>query len=283
VLPRPQRLLPLCFHGLRRCPAASEEALLFSLGLSSRCEWRQALQGQVIEQSSGGIVTRFQPESGPAVFAKVYDLRAQPWEFFLRRGKAQIECQGYQILATIGIPTLKCRALGERRHFGRLLEAYIVTEDAQAISDLAKFAERQIDPLDFASRAKLVRELSLHLAAQLRLAHASNFYHRDLKWRNLLVRRQGDSYQLVWMDCPRQRSGFWGRLTATSSRILDLSSLARRGLRHLSLSQRWRFLRLYLGNQVPLAETKALFRAVQAHLAKRPPRLPGDKKSFYKV
>ncbi len=281
MLPSPQRLLPLCLHGLRRCPAASEEALLLALGLSARSDWRDALQGQVIEQSSGGLVTRFQPESGPAVFAKVYELRAQPWEFFLRRGKAQIESQGYQILAAIGIPTLKCRALGERRHCGRLLEAYIVTEDAGAISDLAKFAERQIDPLDFASRAKLVQELSLQLAAQLRLAHAAHFYHCDLKWRNLLVRRQGEGYELVWMDCPRQRSGLIARLNARHSRILDLSSLARRGLRHLSLSQRWRFLRLYLGDQVPMADTKALFRAVQAHLAKRAPRRPEG--GFYTV
>lgn len=279
--PSPQRLIPLCLHGLSRCHGDSDEALLLALGLAAASDWRDALQGQVIERSSGGLVTRFQPDSGPAVFAKVYDLRSQPWDFFLRRGKAQIESQGYQILAEISIPTLKCRALGERRHFGRLIEAYIVTEDAGAISDLAKFAEREIDPLEAAARAKLVLDLSRHLAAQLRLSHAAHFYHCDLKWRNLLVRRHGEGYELVWMDCPRQRSGLIARLTSRHSRILDLSSLARRGLRHLSLSQRWRFLRLYLGDQVTMAETKALFRAIQAHLARRAPRRPEG--GFYRV
>jgi hypothetical protein len=260
----------------------ADEAILARLGLDRAGDWREALKGQQIERSASGLVTRLEAESGPALYAKVYELRATPWEFFLRRSKAQIESQGYAILAELGIPTLKCRALGERRDFGRLFEAYIVTEDAGAISDLAKFAERQLDPLAPEARAKLVLDLSRHLATQLKLAHAANFYHCDLKWRNLLVRRLGEGYELVWMDCPRQRSGLIARLTARHSRILDLSSLARRGLRHLSLSQRWRFLRLYLGDQVSMNETKALFRAVQAHLAKRPPRRPGSKE-FYRV
>mgnify|MGYP000494157735 CR=1 FL=1 len=54
--------------------------------------------------------------------------------------------------------------------------------------------------------------------------------------------------------------------------VVDLSCLARLALGYLSLYDRYRFVRGYLGPGADPVQVKRLFRQVQAHLERRPPR-----------
>ncbi len=81
-------------------------------------------------------------------------------------------------------------------------------------------------------------EISAEIISQLQRAHRSNFFHFDLKWRNILVVRDADGhYRCSWIDCPRGR---YMRLRPGRGQLVDLSSLARLSLSYLSRTRRLR-------------------------------------------
>ena len=136
---------------------------------------------------------------------------------------------------------------------------------------LDEFARQRWCKLTRAERSRVYRKISTEIIGQLQRAHRSNFFHFDLKWRNVLVIRDAEGhYRCTWIDCPRGR---YMRLRPGRGQLVDLSSLARLALSYISRSQRLRFIYDYLGDQVSRNQARGLFMKIDRHLSRRMPRV----------
>lgn len=257
------------FQGTRWRALKDWEAPLARAGIGPDGGWLDLEQGELVSRSPSTRCFRLTLDSGEVVYFKRYRYAVKKWlEFWLRPGKAAVEAFGYARLASLGIPSLDVVAFGEQRLFGMLQAAFLVTRAVPDSLDLARFAQEVWRPLPPPERRRLYREIAGQLLLQLQRAHGAGFFHHDLKWRNILIQRQGDRLVPVWIDCPRaeERSLFRRRGV-----VVDLSGLARLALGYCSLRDRYRFVRDYLGPEAERGAAKALFRAVKAHLDRRPP------------
>ena len=211
------------------------------------------------------------PLQGTPIYCKFYRhghrRRRLPWPV---PSRAVVEAWAYQRLQALGIPTPQVVAVGELRHLGLLEAAAIVTQEVPDSLNLAQFANDVWLQMSRRERRTVAHQIVESLVSQLRTAHAAGFHHQDLKWRNVLVRQSNGVYETIWIDCPRatERSVFRRR-----GCVLDLSGLARLALSYLSPVDRLRFIHAYLGPAASPENAKSLSRAVEAHLARRPPVL----------
>lgn len=189
--------------------------------------------------------------------------------FWLRPSKAAVEVFGLGQLRQLGIPTPEVIAFGEVRTVGVLRSAFVATREIPKSMDLAIFAASTWQQMPQAEQREVYRQIASQIVRQLRTAHRANFFHRDLKWRNILIRRQGGDHQCIWIDCPKATVNHARRRRGI---VVDLSSLARATFRFLSVYDRARFVRDYLGLERKPGDLKRLFHEVGQHLARRPPK-----------
>ena len=116
---------------------------------------------------------------------------------------------------------------------------------------------------------RVFNSLKEQLFQQLRTAHNAGFFHLDLKWRNILIQKKGDTYTPIWIDCPR---GVQRRYFNYALKVADLSGFSRKALPFFSERQLYRMLRQYLGDTSDKAEAKKLFIDTSEHLARRLPK-----------
>jgi tRNA A-37 threonylcarbamoyl transferase component Bud32 len=263
------KLLP-CLHGTFTCYDKPWKETLLQLGITPDSPWTKIQVGTQVSRSKR--VNCFLVEkNNKKAFFKTYQLHDKFWEFFLRPSKCLTEVRNYLIMDKIGVPCPKVIAYGERRNFASLHENFIITKAIEDAEDLSNFAEKWHTINDLCEKNKIYRELSKEVLKQTLLAHQNNFFHFDLHWRNILIKKDAQGNWLsFWIDSPRGRS-----MTFNSRRgqIVDLSCLARLGIYYLSKTQRYRFICDYL--QVRGGpQAKALFRDIDARLSRRPPRPP---------
>jgi tRNA A-37 threonylcarbamoyl transferase component Bud32 len=243
---------------------------LEGMGISSASDWTQVVGDDLASESPSLRCYRCDLPGAQTVYFKRYVYAKRKWhEFFLRPGKAAVELWSYSRLKALGIPTLQVVAFAERRWFGMLVAACIVTRGVPDTVDLEAFARTVWCHWPRERRIETARALACTLLAQARTAHRHGFFHHDLKWRNLLVSPTGDPRSLVWIDAPRaSRMRFRERRGV----ITDLSGLARIAVSLFSRFELMRFIHLYLGESGSSVEAKRLFRQVQRHLGRRMPR-----------
>lgn len=243
---------------------------LGELGIDGGRGWIGLSRGELVSRSPATSCFRVPLEEGESLYFKRYVYTPRHLlEFWLRPSKAVVEAFGFVRLRALGIPTLEVLALGEVRWAGMLRAACVVTRGISDTSTLADFARERWYFMSPAERRRVYRQIAGRLVEQLRRAHGAKFFHHDLKWRNILIRRDEDGYTPVWIDCPRAHSA---RLRCRRAAVVDLSGLARLAISYLSLYDRYRFLRAYLGPNADREAVKRLFRQVQAHLDRRPPK-----------
>lgn len=137
-------------------------------------------------------------------------------------------------------------AAGEERSFGCLKRAFLLTLGIKA-SPLSRFVrERSSLPFDLAG-VLAKREYLKQLAVEVRRLHQAGFLHGDLVPSNILVRAENGQITFFYMDHDRTRRypvwlphGLWKR---------NLVQLNRFVLPRISLQDRMRFLRFYLGKE----------------------------------
>lgn len=134
-------------------------------------------------------VRRLQIDGGRAVFAKCF-YYPTPLDLVLRIvsrrmwwHRAEREWRSLRIQEELGIPTVGRLALGERRQFGLLRSALLVTEEFHGAIRLDRW-------LAAASRwsAHGAAEAVDALAGWVARVHRAGFVHGDLNARNVLVR-----------------------------------------------------------------------------------------------
>lgn len=254
---------------------------LADIGLEQHTDWTKLASEETVSASVNVTSNyRFELQDGAAVFFKRYVYRKIRFKYWLQPSKAAVEAAGFHDLEQLGIPTLKTIAYGERRWFGLLQAAFIVTEGVQNTIELGKFLAHQWINMAQAEKEDTLRKLQAILVRQLKAAHGSGFYHWDLKLRNILLQDYPKQPRLIWIDCPRSR-----RKTANNYQgmVTDLAAMARVGCRVLTRGRQMRFLLDYCDNDRMLA--RKLYRSIAMELEKRPPRplwhlLPKDHPEF---
>ncbi|WDE95691.1 lipopolysaccharide kinase InaA family protein [Lentisphaera profundi] len=262
-------LLP-CLHGTFTYYHDSWLPTLTELGITPTDPWTTIHPGISVSRSKR--VNCFLIEDNhKKSFYKTYQLHDKFWEFFFRPSKCLTEVRNYETMKKIGIPCPTVLAYGERRSFGSLHENFIVTDAITDAQDLSNFAEEWFLIKCSTEKNRIYQELSQKVLKQTKLAHRNNFFHFDLHWRNILIKKDlSGNWQSFWIDSPR---GCKIKFDRRRGYLVDLSCLARFAVYYLTRTQRYRFICDYL--DLPGGpKVKALFRAVDARLARRPPPIP---------
>lgn len=169
----------------------------------------------------------------------------------LMQGNALSE-RGFQVPLAV--------AAGEERSLGVLKRAFLLTRGING-SLLPHFLRQYYSPpLDLArlrSKRKYIRQLAL----EVRRLHQNGFVHGDLVPYNILIQGQGEQLSFFYLDHDRTHrypawlpQGFWKR---------NLVQLNRFVLSGISLQDRMRFLRHYLGEQPWGKKQKRLARRLE--------------------
>ncbi len=284
LLPDTKRSVAV-FNGEVRSIDASWESELAQFGLTNQNDWSIISPGECVSKSEITNCFKVVLDDGRSFFFKRYTYPpSKQKRYWMRASKAQVEVFGYAQLKKLAIPTLNVIAFGEKRSFGQLVAAYIITEGVSDSMDLQQFAAQVWFDLPKQQRSKTYLDLRSQIFEQLAKAHSIKFFHQDLHWRNILVTEEEGRYKTTWIDCPRaayRQLSF----SAKHGQMVDLSCLARRSLDYLSRSERYRALSDYLSINNLGWTNRELFKEIQAHHIRspNPPKslnIPGGAKQF---
>lgn len=244
------------FHGERIYYSSGWDLLETSLNLYKGADWHQLKPGQAVATSTITNCYRVTIANGKTVFFKCYSYHnRRRWRYFLRPAKPTVEVFGYHQLQRLNIPTLEVVALGERRWYGCLRSAFVITKGIDETTDLEVYAR-------CASKDPVIAILR-QLADQLRVAHAANFFHQDLHWRNVLI---SDSSAIpIWIDCPRANILHLG-FRRRHAMVKDITCLIEPALDWLSVSEKVRLLHIYLGDKYSKKSARHLMHLVQIRI-----------------
>ncbi len=258
------------FHGRKFRVEPAVGPLLRELGIHAAMDWVNYVGGELVSDSSTTRCYRITASDGSAFYFKRYvcPLR-RGVQFWMRPGKAAVEVWAYRRLAALGIPTLDVVAFGEERVLGVLKSNFLISRAVPESQDLDRFALGCWYSMAEPQRRQLYNRISGQLVEQLRRAHRGRFFHHDLKWRNILVQKQGEVYSTVWIDAPRASTMPLRRRRGV---VVDLAGLARIAVSLLSRYDRMRFIWRYLGEARRPGDAKRLYREVAANLSRRPPK-----------
>ncbi len=265
------------FHGWKFRVESAWKQRLAEIGITEGQNWTQVVGDRLMSSSPATKCYRTTLPSGEVIFFKRYVYPKKFWlEFWMRPGKAAVETWAYRQMRELGIPSLEVVAFGERRIFGMLIATFLVTLEVPQTKELRSFAQEEWLQMPQPRRREVYRELAEKLVEQVRTAHQSRFFHHDLKWRNILVQREGEHYTPVWIDAPRASRM---RFREGRGAMVDLSGLARIAISLLSKYDRMRFIWRYLEGGRRPGDAKRLYQQVAAHLERRMPvplNLPGE-------
>lgn len=258
------------FNGTRLNIRPHYQQPLAELGLAENTDWQSFADGEIISLGATTCIKVFLPAINEYVYFKRYVFKNHKWRFFLRTSKAATELLNYQHIKNIGIPTLDVIGLYEQRTFGRLNIACIITKEIPNTIQLDNFYQNVLLKMPLTKQKVVLTSIQQNLFHQLKLAHSANFFHLDLKWRNILIDLNDDSYTPIWIDCPR---GKQSKILKYKNKVADLSALARKGLSFFTTQQLYRMLLMYLGKEKTRQEARKLFSDISSHLSRRPPKI----------
>lgn len=186
---------------------------------------------------------------------------------FFKSSRAKNEYRILRLMRSLGIQAIRPVAYGERR-VGRFLKScFIITESvpkAMPLSSFIKaFSGRRQTPTEVMAR----REILTSLARQVREMHAAGFVHRDLFWRNVLIRPLPDNrWEFYFLDASvgkRIRVEQWRH----DSIVRDIAAMSVLAPDFCSKADQLRFLRVYLDTERLAPSDRGWLRAVQKQSA----------------
>ncbi|MCW3147365.1 phosphotransferase [Stutzerimonas stutzeri] len=212
-----------------------------------------ALEGERITRDSISDVLRVEI-AGVRYYVKRYRAIGSRLRTYFRRPRIEVEWLNLQRFSQWGILTASIVAYGVERRCGAFSRGALITRELEGAIDLAAMAANKDPRL---ADPHWVDRISRELATATRTLHEHRFAHNDLKWRNLLVDRQG---RLYFIDCPT--GDFWWGPFLERRVIKDLACLDKVAKYTLRRTQRLRFYLQYSGRQKLDASDKAKLRAV---------------------
>ena len=257
----PSRRRIYTWHGQYRFITSEWADAIAHSSLGNLDEWSSLEAGEKLAVG-GNDVFRVNTPKGTAIF-KRYRL-SLGWRYFMRPGRSAGEWAGLNAMEKANIPVPERIGFGEDRWFGRLVGGYIITWELESTMDLATFALEVWYAMEPPEKQAVLKEIRSKLFDLVKRAHDNNLFHRDLIWRNILVRKEPDGYRLWFIDCPRLRHS---RMNRAYLQMVDLSSLTRLALSVLTVTERYRSLLIFMDGD--RATTRKMFRKITSHHAKR--------------
>lgn len=181
--------------------------------------------------------------------------------------RSQSEIANLKYFHQLGIPACEPILQGVYRNvFGIARNCMLITKEVTGSQQLDDFIDSLEAGDDEAAVKQDIRRQVLESVAQnLRKIHDRQFYHDDMKWRNVLVRRvgpQGDKVEVFWIDCPNGYFDRTGGLRGKHGLIKDLATWDYDACKRSSEAERRYFLSTYSGLELGSSEFEALLKQV---------------------
>jgi len=182
---------------------------------------------------------------------------------FLRPSRARSEFRALSLMRQLGIQAVRPIAFGERRiaHFVR--SCFLITEAVPDAMPLSWFIKTFGDRPDSRRAMEVRREILTMLARQVRHMHDAGFVHRDLFWRNVLLRLlPDDRFEFYFLDASVGK-----RIRMVQRRqdsiVRDIAAMGALAPDFCSKADQLRFLLAYLGVERLDREDREWLRRVQ--------------------
>ncbi|HXG53413.1 MAG TPA: lipopolysaccharide kinase InaA family protein [candidate division Zixibacteria bacterium] len=237
-----------------------------------RGRWNERLRGEVAGAlSAAGAVGRH-PATVRLRLAEVGDCflkifgRESALKSVFRVSKALRALDQGAALAQKGLNAPVAVAAGEERRFGAVRRAFLLTRAVPGETLPAFLLRRHGEPADRAwilEKRKLIREL----AAEVRKLHDLGFVHGDLVAANVMIARADGVWRFYFIDNDRTRR--YPRRLPQSLWKRNLVQLNRLVLPGISLQDRLRFFRAYVGREALGGGDLRLLRWLEAKTRKR--------------
>lgn len=217
------------WHGDRWRFHGSGEHAVAALGLRSLEGIETFAGGELVAGSRTSWVRRVKIAGGSAVFAKCF-YYPTPLDLVLRIvsrrmwwHRAEREWRSLQIQESLGLPTVARLALGERRRFGLLRSALLVTEEFEGAIRLDRWLAASARSAPNGAGPAVAA-----LAAWVARVHRAGFVHGDLNARNVLVSQMESAPPAFrTIDAGRGARARWrGRVSRRHARDLAPITLA---------------------------------------------------------
>jgi tRNA A-37 threonylcarbamoyl transferase component Bud32 len=182
---------------------------------------------------------------------------------FFKSSRARSEYKTLMLMRRLGIQAVRPVAYGERRVMHFVRSCFLITEAVPAAMSLASFiktfSHHRASPL--ALRARL--DILTSLARQVRQMHEAGFVHRDLFWRNVLIRPLPEErFEFYFLDAsvgkrirlaPRRQDSI----------VHDIAAMSALAPEFCSKADQLRFLLEYLNTDRLTREDREWIRRVQ--------------------
>lgn len=171
--------------------------------------------------------------------------------------RAGREFRNLRKMRKLGFKVPEALAWGQARTLGFVSESFLLTRAVENAVELRKLIDDpQAAPFPLPD-ARERRRLVVEFARTLQRAHAERYFIHTLRFKNLLLAKEGEAYVLYVIDVPF--AGIWRhRLLPRLGRIRDLAVLMKGARQLLSRTDRLRFARAY-------GADRSLLRAAQAY------------------
>lgn len=241
---------------------------------AARKDWAfiEALQLPVAELKDRSAVFQCDVPVGGAqipAFVKVYASKKHSLQRYLRPSRSRQEARNLLYFRELGITTPRVLAWGEHRNFcGKVTKDFIITEAQEEAIPMESYLRQ--NEVSLKRRIKMAKTLGTWMSR----IHATGFYHKDIHWRNILVRRRNAQEELFWIDCPRGR---FHRLPPVRRhwQIKDCAILDKYASVLCSRKERLAFLSAYMGQSHEAAAVTDMAETISAFRKKRYDQRPG--------
>jgi len=183
---------------------------------------------------------------------------------FFKPNRARSEFRALRLMRALGIQGVRPVAFGERRVWHFVQSCFLITEAVPGAMSLASFITEFSSRREGARTRRARLEILTSLARQVRHMHEAGFVHRDLFWRNVLIRPlPDDRFEFYFLDAsvgkrirlaPRRQESI----------VRDIAAMSALAPAFCSRADQLRFLLTYLDTPKLSAEDRAWLRRVQA-------------------
>jgi len=211
------------------------------------------------------------PDRSTSVYIKRYHyprwkqrLRGAFRSTFFKASRARSEFRALRLMRQLGIQAVRPIAYGERRILHFVRSCFLMTEGVPDAVPLSTFIKTFSSHRSTAASRSIRLEILTSLARQVRHMHDAGFVHRDLFWRNVLIRiLPGDRFEFYFLDASvGKRIRMLHRRQDSIGR--DIAAMGVRAPRFCSKADQMRYLLTYLGTNQLRPQDRRWLRRVQA-------------------
>ncbi len=214
------------------------------------------VKGEVVSQDTRSSMKRIVDPRAPDIhyFLKTFDYRKhrKRWRYLLQKSHCRREFENLCLLGKLGVRCPMPIAFGEERSWCRPIAAFLLTEELTEFRELEQVLLGESPP-----GIKERRLIVGVLARQVALMHNARYIDRDLKFRNILIRAEGNQIELAHVDSTQGKI-CQGRAFERGV-IHDLATLDKHAHKFFSRIERFRFLVTYgIARKLSMADLQLL-------------------------